>query len=119
MRNKALCKWGVACCVMLAPFAGVRAQGQTTQVHGIVSDQSGETLPGATVILKGSSKNGTVTDLNGNFTLNAKVGDVLVVTFVGYDSREVKVTSGDKSWLWSAKEECHVVGCQQVDRRTA
>ena len=97
MRNKALCKWGVACCVMLAPFAGVRAQGQTTQVHGIVSDQSGETLPGATVILKGSSKNGTVTDLNGNFTLNAKVGDVLVVTFVGYDSREVKVTSGDKS----------------------
>jgi len=67
------------------------AQGIT--VKGVVSDESGG-LPGASVIVKGSESSGvlgTVTDIDGNFTLNVDANDVLVISFMGYDTKEVPV----------------------------
>jgi len=59
-------------------------------VHGTVKDNTGTTLIGVTVIVKGT-KTGTQTDANGQFTLAAKPGDVLVFSYLGYKSQEVIV----------------------------
>lgn len=60
-------------------------------IKGRVTDSKGESLPGATVIVKSSSI-GTVTDANGNFSLtNTNSGAVLVISFVGYTSQEIRI----------------------------
>lgn len=67
-------------------------QGQTRNVSGTVTDSStGESLPGATVMIKGTNK-GTSTDFDGNFALTLALGEnLLVVSYVGYQSTEVAV----------------------------
>lgn len=60
------------------------------RVTGQVLDENGEPLPGATVMEKGTT-NGTITDVDGNFTLNVTSGSTLLVSFVGYESKEVIV----------------------------
>ncbi|WP_170123350.1 SusC/RagA family TonB-linked outer membrane protein [Pedobacter nutrimenti] len=59
-------------------------------VQGTVKDNTGTTLIGVTVVVKGT-KNGTQTDTNGKFSLMAKPGDVLVFSYLGYTSQEVVV----------------------------
>lgn len=59
-------------------------------VKGTVTDADGAII-GASVFIKGT-KTGTITDVDGNFSLNAKRGDILVVSYVGYAPQEVKVT---------------------------
>lgn len=61
---------------------------QTRQASGHVTDSQGP-LIGATVMEKGTT-NGTVTDFDGNFTLNVKPGATLVISYVGYETQEVK-----------------------------
>ncbi|MGN6177633.1 MAG: SusC/RagA family TonB-linked outer membrane protein [Mucilaginibacter sp.] len=61
-------------------------------VSGTVKDETGAALPGVSVTIKGTN-NGTQTDVNGHFRLNAKPGDVLVFTYVGYNIKEVTVGS--------------------------
>ncbi len=68
------------------------AQAQT--ITGLVSDETGAGLPGVNIHIKGTTQ-GTTTDLNGNYTMQASKGDVLVFSFIGYDTREVTV-SGPK-----------------------
>ena len=51
-------------------------------VQGTVTDQDGMPLPGATVVIKGTST-ATSADFDGNFTIAAKNGDVLVISYVG------------------------------------
>ncbi|MDO7136541.1 TonB-dependent receptor [Algibacter lectus] len=65
-----------------------------TTVKGIVLDESGVPLPGATIILKGTST-GASTDFDGVFSINAAIGQTLQVSFVGYESQYVDVTSTD------------------------
>src|SRR5699024_8024615 len=55
--------------------------------------ESGEALPGVNVIIQGTTQ-GTVTDLNGNFTLQASPEDVLIFSFIGYLTEEVTVGNG-------------------------
>ena len=55
-----------------------------------MTDENGEPLAGANVMIKGTKK-GTITDANGNFTLNGVQGDVLVISSVGFETQEVKV----------------------------
>ncbi|WP_461450353.1 SusC/RagA family TonB-linked outer membrane protein [Mucilaginibacter sp.] len=62
-------------------------------ITGIVKDETGAALPGVTVLIKGTT-NGTQTDVNGKYTLNAKPGDVLVFSYVGYLSKEVLIANG-------------------------
>ena len=59
-------------------------------VQGTVTDQDGMPLPGATVVIKGTST-ATSADFDGNFTIAAKNGDVLVISYVGYSPSEVTV----------------------------
>lgn len=66
------------------------AQTKSSQILGNISDGNGEPLPGATVQIKGTN-NGSSADLDGMFTISAKQGDVLVFSFVGFLSQEVKV----------------------------
>ena len=56
---------------------------------------TGEPLIGATVLQKGT-QNGVVTDVDGNFVLALPVNGTLVVNYIGYESKEVKVTSAVK-----------------------
>lgn len=62
-------------------------------LKGTVKDQSGEPVIGANVVVKGTT-NGTVTDVDGNFTLEVSNTDVLQVSFIGYMTREVPVKIG-------------------------
>lgn len=73
------------------------------KVTGVVSDSQGP-LIGATVKEKGTA-NGTATDLNGNFVLNVKPGATLVVTYVGYVTKEVKVPANAGSKIFITLEE--------------
>lgn len=70
-------------------FLSLSTFAQQMTVKGHVKDGAGEPVIGANVLVKGSSV-GVITDLDGNFTLSAKQGDMLVVTFVGYQAQEVK-----------------------------
>ncbi len=62
---------------------------QSMFVKGVVKDQNGAPVIGASVVQKGVPTNGTVTDLNGEFELKISKRTTLVVSFVGYDSKEV------------------------------
>ena len=63
---------------------------ETRKVTGIVKDEKGEPIIGANVVEKGTT-NGTITDMNGNFTLEASEKSVLLVSFIGYAPQEVSV----------------------------
>lgn len=63
---------------------------QQITVQGVVKDQTGETVIGASVMEKGTT-NGTITGIDGNFSLNMSPNGTLVVSFVGYKTQEVQV----------------------------
>ena len=66
------------------------AQQSEVTVKGVVKDANGEAIIGASVIEKGNAKNGTVTDLDGNYTLKVKRGATLTISYIGYISQETK-----------------------------
>ncbi|MBP1638908.1 MAG: TonB-linked outer membrane protein, SusC/RagA family [Bacteroidetes bacterium] len=70
----------------------VLAWGQTKSVSGVVKDAKGEAIIGASVVAKGSTT-GTITDVNGNFTLSVPPATkALIVSFIGMDQQEVALT---------------------------
>lgn len=76
--------------LMLCLFGLIGAMAQTKTATGVVTDQAGEAVIGASVIVKGTT-NGTITDLDGKFTLgNVKNGDIIQISFVGYKTQEIK-----------------------------
>ena len=74
--------------LMLGLFLSVGAYAQNITVKGHVKDALGGVI-GANVVEKGNSTNGTITDLDGNFTLTVPQGATLVVSFIGYKTQEV------------------------------
>jgi TonB-linked SusC/RagA family outer membrane protein len=64
-------------------------------VTGNVSDDNSLALPGATVIVEGTN-NGVTTDFDGNYSISANKGDVLVFSFVGFDNKSVAVGNSNK-----------------------
>lgn len=105
--------------MLLAILFSFGLQAQTGgQVTGKVIDAMGE-LPGVSVVIKGTS-NGTISDLNGQFTLpNVKSSDVLVFSFIGYKTQEITV-GNQKSLSVKMEEDTQtldevvVVGYQEV-----
>ena len=94
-------------------FAGTLLYAQT-EISGTVVDEFGEGLYGTTVVEKGTS-NGTVTDLDGKFTLKVAPGTTLVISFIGFDKLEVPAQQGMKVTLkenTSELSEIVVVGYQ-------
>lgn len=76
--------------VLLGLMSPIWALAQSIAVKGVVLDDTGEPLIGATVMQKGTT-NGTATDLDGEFTLTVPSNATLSVSYVGYASQEVKV----------------------------
>ncbi|MEN8247377.1 MAG: TonB-dependent receptor [Bacteroidota bacterium] len=73
-------------------FSGLLGQAQTNHIQGKVLDENGMGLPGVAIAIKGTTS-GTITDLDGNFALDVESGVILQVSFVGYITQEVSVTS--------------------------
>ena len=59
-------------------------------IKGVINDEQGETIIGASVIIKGEDT-GTTSDMDGRFTLEAPEGAILVLSYIGYHTQEVKV----------------------------
>lgn len=76
--------------IILTRNAALAAQQQKLGIAGTVTDASGEVLIGVSVLIKGSGQ-GTVTDLDGNFSLAANMGDILQFSYTGYIPQEIKL----------------------------
>ena len=63
---------------------------QSRIITGVVTDANGEPIPGANVVIKGTTT-GTVTDFNGNYTLEVPQGAVLQISYIGYLTKEITV----------------------------
>ncbi len=73
---------------------------QADVVHGTVIDETGETVIGATVVVKGGDMSkGTVTDFDGNFTIQCRPGQELVISYVGYETVTIAAKNGMKVQL--------------------
>lgn len=91
--NLPIRKW-VHIAFMTFSLLGVGAlevRSQSKPVKGVVKGDDGVGLPGVTVVEKGSSSNGTVTDAEGSFTISVREGATLVVSFIGMKTVEVAV----------------------------
>lgn len=69
----------------------VLAQNRT--ISGTIVDSRGESLIGASVLEKGTS-NGTITDIDGKFSLSATANAILQISYIGYISQEIKAETG-------------------------
>lgn len=97
------------------------AQGQVIQVTGTVADsKSGFGLPGVSITQKGTT-NGTTTDGEGNFILKVPAGSILVLSSVGFTSKEIAATEGSMlitlEGMANALNEVVVVGYGQVRKK--
>ena len=70
----------------------IGVQRKNIKVVGVVKDIEGLPIIGANIVVKGQST-GTITDIDGNFSIDASIGSILKISFIGYEACEVKVTS--------------------------
>lgn len=107
MMKKSVLPFALVCsALMLNPYMGGQARAevqnvqQTKAVKGTVVDETGEPVIGATVlVVGGSSTQGTVTDMDGNFSINVKPGAKLKITYIGYDETVTPAKDGMKVQL--------------------
>lgn len=79
--------------IVLGKQTMAAAPQQSSTIRGKVIDTNGDPVIGANIVEKGTT-NGTTTDIEGNFSINAKSGSTLVITFIGYVREEVKANAG-------------------------
>lgn len=79
---------------MVVESGAMSALQQSVEAKGVVYDATGFPVIGASVVEKGNSTNGVITDLDGNFTLNVAKNAVIVISYMGYQTQEVQVTPG-------------------------
>src|SRR5882757_2738880 len=84
---KGLFKYGTLLMLLLLSLSTFA---QST-VQGTVNDEKGQSIPGVTVKVKGTTA-GTITDVNGKFSIVTDKGATLVFTFLGYEEKSVRVT---------------------------
>jgi len=95
--------------LILSLLLGNLAMAQQSVFSGKVTDSSsGEALPGVSIVVKGTT-NGTISDLDGNFTLSVNKGDVIQFSFIGYKAQEI-VAEGQQ-----ALRVALVVDTEQLD----
>lgn len=82
---------------------------QTQKVQGIVLDENGEPAIGVNIQVKGDPTRGTITDFDGNFSINASPKDILVVSFIGYVTQEIKIGK-QKILKITMKEDAQTLG---------
>lgn len=84
------------------------ASAQQVNVSGVIKDATGETVIGASVMVKGT-KTGTVTDFDGRFHVECTPGATLVISYIGYQTQEVKATDGMNVVLQEAANDLNEV----------
>lgn len=84
-------------------FIGIGFVAAQTQVRGTVVDETGDPVIGATIQVKGTTQ-GTITDGDGNFTISAPAGGTLIVSYVGYKTQEVPVSTNVRVVLLTDSE---------------
>lgn len=84
------------------------ANAQQVNVSGVIKDATGETVIGASVMVKGT-KTGTVTDLDGRFHVECTPGATLVISYIGYQTQEVKAADGMNVVLQEAANDLNEV----------
>ena len=65
---------------------------QSRLVNGIIKDESGEPIIGVSIQIKGNTTQGTITDLNGKFSINAQANATLIFSYIGYDKQLIPAT---------------------------
>ncbi|MBU3745399.1 MAG: hypothetical protein FGM61_12795, partial [Sediminibacterium sp.] len=81
------------CLVMVLSLCSFTLLAQTKKITGKILREDSKGLAGASVTVKGKNT-GTLTNQNGDYTINAATGDLLVIALTGYGTREVKVGTG-------------------------
>lgn len=81
---------------------------QEKTISGTISDNSGLPLPGVNIIVKGTS-NGTQSDFDGNYTVNANVGQTIVFSYVGFITTERAVTAATNTVSLQMEEDAAVL----------
>ena len=107
MMKKSVLPFALVCsALMLNPYVGGQAHAevqnvqQAKAVKGTVVDETGEPVIGATVlVVGGSASQGTITDMDGNFSINVKPGQKLKITYIGYDESIVAAKEGMKGQM--------------------
>ena len=84
---KSFLAW-IVCLALCLNVQLANAQGQTINVTGTVNDALGPVI-GASVVEKANTGNGTITDMDGNFSLMVPSDATLVISFVGYATQEI------------------------------
>lgn len=84
------------------------ANAQQVNVSGVIKDATGETVIGASVMVKGT-KTGTVTDFDGRFHVECTSGATLVISYIGYQTQEVKAADGMNVVLQEAANDLNEV----------
>jgi len=106
--------------LLFFPFCNLFAQ--ETNIIGVVVDTQGATLPGVSVTIKQRSK-GTITDIDGNFAVKARKGEILIFSYVGYKTQEIAIKNSSKLRIVLAESniklnEVVVVGYGTESRHT-
>lgn len=76
--------------IIIKPLQKTQTSGKKVKVHGVIKDETGEPIIGATVRVKGQSE-GTVSDFDGNFTLDVTDDNTLQISYIGYQTQEFAV----------------------------
>ena len=104
MMKKSVLPFALVCsALMLNPYVGGQAHAEVQNVQqakaitGTVVDETGEPVIGATVlVVGGKASQGTITDMDGNFSINVRSGQKLKITYIGYDESIVSAKEGMK-----------------------
>jgi len=92
MRKRVLKQWRLFSAILfLTALISVPSYSQITETKGVVKTADGQSLPGATVMIKGTTV-GTATDSEGQFALRTQRGDTLQISFMGFVTQNVEVT---------------------------
>ena len=102
----------------------MEANQKKVKITGVVRDENGNAVPGASIIVRGSN-NGTVTTMDGQFSLSVEPGNTLMISFVGYTRTELKITPGKVNYAIDLKPESRlldevvVTGYQTISKERA
>src|SRR5579863_1935303 len=94
MFKSLLLKGRTMCILILCLLSSLVVTAQTRISGKVIGSDDKQPIIGATIKIKGTNV-GVVTDVNGNFTLSGKTGYVLVISYIGYQTKQVTVASAD------------------------
>src|ERR1043165_2908341 len=91
LQKPRLLLWSVACCLLMATHGQAQETSGTKKINGkITAASDNKPIQDASIFIKGT-QSGVTSDKDGSFAIEAKEGDMLVISIVGYQPKEVKV----------------------------